>query len=68
MEGDRNLAQTCRTPNRKRAKSQMHLDIFGSDMECHIPFPNFIYTFFNAQRHVDVKLSLHLVLRTMLGV
>jgi len=68
MAWDRNLAQTCRTQNRKRAKSQIHLDIFGSDMQCHIPFPYFISTFFNLGTHVNVISSLHLILRALLGV
>lgn len=46
----------------------MHLDIFGSDTQCHIPFPNFISKFFNSQRHVDVNPSLYLILRAFLGV
>ena len=51
MKRDRNLAQTSRNQNRKRAKSQMHLDIFGSHMECHIPSPNYISKFFNTHTH-----------------
>jgi hypothetical protein len=68
MEWDRNLAQTCRTQNRRWAKSQIHLDIFGSDMQCHITFPYFISKFLNLERHVNVNSSLHLILRALLGV
>jgi hypothetical protein len=53
----------------------MHLDIFGSHMECHIPSPNYISKFFNTHTHThththtrESKLLFYLILQALLGV